>query len=94
MYIWDNLFDTILHYIAANKVLYNKIFIINHINVVTKTHRTFLENNIVRLAKLYICIVLANIRNTWTIYVKYSLCGPIHFKYYPCFTYLVEEEHN
>ena len=29
------------------------------------------------MAKLYICIVLVNIRN---IYVKYSHCGSIHFK--------------
>ena len=30
-----------------------------------------------RIVKLYICIVLVNIRN---IYVKYSHCGPMHFK--------------
>ena len=31
----------------------------------------------IRIAKIYICIVLVNIRNS---YVKYSNCGPIHFK--------------
>ena len=68
------------HYTAANKVLLK--IIIHHINVVTNALRTldnlYLSRNIfIRIAKLYICIVLVSIRN---IYVKYSHCGPIHFK--------------
>ena len=54
--------------------------IIHHINDVTKPPRSL--NNLlsfkkyfIRIAKLYICMVLVNIRN---IFVKYSHCGPIH----------------
>ena len=36
-----------------------------------------LKKYLIRIAKLYICIVLVNIRN---IYVKYSHCGLILFK--------------
>ena len=53
---------------------YKTKIIIHHIDVVTKPARTlklyFLTRNIsLRIAKLYICIVLVNFRN---IYVKYS----------------------
>ena len=54
--------------------------IIHHINVLTKPSRTLthlfsFNNYFIRIAKLYICIVLVNIRT-----VKFSHCGPIHIK--------------
>ena len=52
------------------------------LNVVTEPPRTFnnlfsFEKYSIKIAKLYICIVLINIRN---IYVKYSHCGRIHLQ--------------
>ena len=40
-------------------------------------HLDYFKKYFIRIAKLYICMVLVNIRN---IYVKYYHCGPVHFK--------------
>ena len=74
-------FNFIYHYVAANIVLQNKV-IIHHTKVISKPLRTldnsfFIKIYFIRMAKLYICIVLINIRN---IYVKYSRSGPINYK--------------
>ena len=75
------IFEKLYHYIAAKKFI---LVIIQHTNIVIKTPKPltiyFLSRNIsllISIVKLYICIVLVNIRN---VYVKYSHYGPIQLK--------------
>ena len=57
---------------------YKTKIIIHNINVVTKSDNLFsLKNYFMRIARLYICNALVNIRN---VNVKYFPCGLIHFK--------------
>ena len=77
LFTWYNI-SLYIYNIAAN--CYRTKIIIHHINVVTKLNSDSLyssEKYFITITKLYICIVLVNIRY---IYVKYSHCGLIHFK--------------
>ena len=60
---------------------YRTKIIIHHINVLLNHPDnvfSFIKKYFIRIAKLYSCIILINIRN---IYNKYCHCGPIHFKF-------------
>ena len=67
---------TLYHYIEANKVLLNKQYYSSFLITQNSDNLFSFLEYFIRIAKLYICIVLINIKN---IYKKHSHCEPSYF---------------